>query len=77
MMSVAFETSDVLLTQHQADHINERHVNLMKHPRTSKFWLTFNLTATLGLLSRRTWEQRTDVELIEEGWKRGLGHYYL
>lgn len=76
-MATSFETSDVLLTRQQADLINDRHVNVIKHPRTSKFWLNFDLTATLALLSRRTWEQRVDVKLIEQGWKRGHGNYYL
>lgn len=33
--------------------------------------LLFNLTATLGLLSRRNWEKRDDVKLMEQGWKQG------
>lgn len=32
--------------------------------------LLFNLTTTLGLLSRRNWEKRDDVKLMEQGWKR-------
>ena len=76
-MAIPFETWDVVLTKQQADHINQRHVNFIKHPRTSKFFLTFNLSATLGLLSRRTWERRVDVELIEQGWRQGHGQYYL
>ena len=70
-MAEAFETIDVILTTEQAEHINERHVDLNQHTRTSKFLPSFNLTATHGLLSRRTWENRPDVQLLERGWKRG------
>lgn len=76
-MAEAFETVDVILTAEQAAHINDRHVDRTQHLRTAKFFLLFNLSATLGLLSRRTWETRDDVELMDEGWKRGHGHSYL
>lgn len=71
-MASPFETCDTILTQEQADHINT------EHPRTSKFWLTFDLSSTLADLSAKTWEEENeDVELLEEGWKKGHGHYYL
>ena len=76
-MAEAFETVDVILTAEQAQHINERHVNLTQHAKTSRFFLTFNLSSTLGLLSRRTWEGRDDVELIDQRWKRGHCNFYL
>ena len=77
-MASPFETCDTILTQEQADHINERHVFITEHPRTSKFWLTCNLSSTLADLSAKTWEEENeDVELLEEGWKKGHGHYYL
>lgn len=76
-MATPFETHDTILTQEQADHINERHVHIIKHPQTSKFWLTFNLSSTLALLSHRTWESSPDIKLVEEGWKQHHGHYYL
>ena len=60
-MAVAFETVDVILTEAQAEHINVQHVDHHQHMKTSKFFLSFNLTATLGLLSRITWEEREDV----------------
>lgn len=69
-MAEAFETVDVILTAEQAAYINDRHVDRTQHLRTAKFFLLFNLSATLGLLSRRTWETRDDVELMNEGWKR-------
>ena len=53
-MAEAFETIDVMLTAQHVQHINERHVDLTQHTRTPKFFLTFNPSATLGLLSRRT-----------------------
>ena len=77
-MASPFETCDTILTQEQADHINERHVSITEHPRTSKFWLTFNLSSTLADLSAKTGEEENeDVELLEKGWKEGHGHYYL
>lgn len=60
-MAVAFETVDVILTEEQAEHINVQHVDQHQHMKTSKFFLSFNVTATLGLLSRITWEEREDV----------------
>lgn len=63
-MAEAFETVDVILTTEQVEHINKRHVNPSQHTQTSKFFISFNLPATFGLLSRRTWEDRHDVELI-------------
>lgn len=72
-MATPFETCDTILTQGQADHINERHVSITEHPRTSKFWLTFNLSSTLADLSARTWEEDEDVTLLESGFKNGHG----
>ena len=72
-MATSFETCDTILTQGQADHINERHVSITEHPRTSKFWLTFNLSSTLADLSARTWEEDEDVILLESGFKKGHG----
>ena len=77
-MASPFETCNTILTQEQADHVNELHVFITKHPRTSKFWLTFNVSSTLADLSMKTWEgDNEDVELLEDGWKKGHGHYYL
>lgn len=52
-------------------------VYLNQHTRTSKLYPSFNLTATLGLLTRWTWETRNDVELLERGWKQGHSDYYI
>ena len=47
-MAIAFqETSDMILTHDQAEHINFCHVE-MNEQRASKFKRTFNLTATLA-----------------------------
>lgn len=59
-MATPFETEDTILTQEQADHINERYVYITEHPRTSKFLLTFNLLSTLANLSQRTWEEEDE-----------------
>lgn len=76
-MADAFETVDVILTFEHAQHINERHVNMNQHTQTSKFFKSSNLSATFGILSRRTWEERHNVELIEQGWKPGHCDYYI
>ena len=60
-MATPFETDETTLTQEQPDHINERHVYITKHPRTPKFWLTFNLSSTLADLLQRTWETHEGV----------------
>lgn len=36
------------------------------------------MSSSLANLSTKTWEEENeDVELLEEGWKKGHGHYYL
>ena len=77
-MAVAFETSDMILTKEQAEHINFRHVE-RNDQCASKFIRTFNLTATLALLTRKTWvpEREGNYEIIERGFKHGHGEYYI
>ena len=48
-----------------------------KGPRANKFYRKFNLTATLGLLTRKTWEERDDFVIIESGFKTGHGEYFM
>ena len=73
-MASPFETESTILTQEQANHINERHVFITKHVRTSKFWLRFTL---LELLECTGEPDSEGVELLQEGWKEGHGHFYL
>ena len=75
-MAVAYENEDFVLSTEHAEHINERHVDTDKAPRASKFYQKFNLTATLALLTRRTWEQRDDFVIIESGFKTGHDEYF-
>ena len=77
-MAVAFETSDMILNKEQAEHINFRHIE-MNDQRASKFKRSFDLTATLALLTRKTWvpELEGDYEIIERGFKHGHGEYYI
>ena len=77
-MAVAFETSDMILTKKQAEHINFRHVEI-NDQRASKFKTSFNLTATLALLTRKTWVPELDgnYEIIERGFKHCHGEYYI
>ena len=76
-MAVAYENEDFVLSTEHAEHINERHVDTDKAARASKFYQKFNLTATLALLTRRTWEQRDDFVIIENGFKTGNGQYFM
>ena len=76
-MAETFETVDVILTAKHAEHINDRYVDRTQHLRTANFFLSLELSATLGLLSRRTWETRDGVELLDQGWRSGHGHVYL
>lgn len=77
-MAIAFETSDMILSNDQAEHINFRHVEI-NGERASKFKSNFNLTATLALLTRKTWvsEEEGNYEIIERGFKHGHGEYYI
>jgi len=77
-MAVAFEISDMILSEEQAEHINFRHVTV-NDQSGSKFTRSFNLTATLALLTRKTWvsELEGNYEIIERGFKHGHGEYYI
>ena len=76
-MAVSFENSYVILSQERAEHINERHVDLDKEHRASKFLPFFNLTSTLALLARKTFQDSQDYKIIEQGYKRGHGYFYI
>ncbi|CAH3136056.1 unnamed protein product [Porites lobata] len=69
-MAVAYENKGFVLSAEHAEHINERHVDREKAPRANKFYGKFNLTATLGLLTRKTWEERDDFVIIESVSRR-------
>ena len=69
-MAVAYENEDFVLSAEHAEHINERHVDREKAPRANKFYRKFNLTPTLGLLTRKTWEERDDFVIIESVSRR-------
>ena len=76
-MAVAYENEDVVLSAEHAERINERHLEREKAPWANKFYRKFNLTATLGLLTRKTWEERDDFVIIESGFKTGHGEYFM
>ena len=76
-MAAPYENRDFVLSAEHADHINERHVDRTKSPRASKFYRNFNLTATLGFLTRKTWEERDDITIAEDGFKSGHGQYFM
>ena len=65
-MAVNFENEYVMLPQDRADHINERHVELNKERGASKFYRYFNLTATLAYLTRKTFRDSSEYEIIEK-----------
>ena len=76
-MAVSFENDYVMPSHDHAEHINERHVDLDKEFAASKFLRTFNLTSTVTFLARKTFVDSDDYEIIEEGYKKGHGHYYM
>ena len=70
---VSFENNYVMLSKEQAQHINERHVDVDKDHRASKFLPGFNPTSTLAFLTRKTFQDIHDYHIIEEGYKRSHG----
>ena len=74
---MAFENCDVLLSNEHFEHIQERHVREDLHPQASKFRKNFHLVSCLAWLTKRTWQDDDDYEIIEEGFKRGHGYYYM
>ena len=76
-MASSFENSDVVLSKEQYDHIQERHVQLDINTRASKFEQHFNSTSCLLRLTKMMWEERSDYEIIKEGFKEGHGHYFM
>ena len=76
-MPLPFENGDFVLSAKQTTHINNRHVDMEKAPRASKFYLKFNLTATLTFLTGKTWADREDFVIIESGYKTGHATYYM
>ena len=76
-MAVAYENEDFVLSAEHAEHNNERHLDGEKALQASKFYRKFNLTATFGLLTRKTWEARDDFVIIESGFKTGHGEYFM
>ena len=76
-MAVAFENCDLVLSEERAQHINERHVRLDIHTEASKFKKNFHLASCLARLTKKTWEDRRDYEIIEQGFKQAHGQYYM
>ena len=65
------------LSKEQAQYINERHVDLDREHRASKFLHGFNLTSTLGFLTGKMFQDSDDYHIIEEGHKRSHGYFYI
>ena len=65
-LAITFETSDTILTKQQVEHIKFRHIEI-NNQRASKFKRNFNPTATLALLTRKTWvpELEGNNEIID------------
>ena len=76
-MAVSFQNSYVMLSKERAQHINKRHVDLDKEHKASKFLRGFNLTSTLAFLTRKTFEDSADYYILEEGYKRSHGYFYM
>ena len=77
-MAVAFETSNMILSKEQAEHINYRDVDINQQ-HALKFKRSSNRTVTLALLMWKTWvpELEGNYEIIERGFKHGHGEYYI
>ena len=77
-MALAFKTSDMILTKEQTEHINFHHIEI-NGQCALKFKRNFNLTATLVLLTQKTWvtELEGNYEIIDCGFKHGHGEYYI
>lgn len=76
-MAVSFENNYVVLSEEQARHINERHVELDKAHNASKFLRCFNLTSTLAFLTRKTFQDSYDYRIIEKGYKAHHGYFFI
>ena len=74
---MAFENCDVVFSKEHFDHIQERHVRLDLHPQASKFRKNFHLVSCLAPLTKRTCQASDEYEIIDEGFRRGHGHYYM
>ena len=74
MMAVPFINRYVVLSAERAEHINLRHVN-NNNIGVSKFKLCFNLSSTLALLTKKTFDDGK-FEIVDSGWKHGQ-YYYM
>ena len=74
---MAFENYDVVLSKEHFEHIQERHVREDLHPQASKFRKNFHLVSCLAPLTKRTWQDSDEYEIIDEGFRRGHGHHYM
>ena len=76
-MAVSFENDYVMLSEERAEHINQRHVDSNRELGASKFLPFFNLTTTAAFLTRKTFKNDDDYEIVEQGYKIGHGYYYM
>ena len=76
-MAVSFENDYAMLSEEGAKHINQRHVDRNREPGASKFLPFFNLTTTAAFLTRKTFTNGEDYEIVEQGYKTGHGYYYM
>ena len=73
-MAVAFEGKHVFLLPEYADHINARHFNA-ELMRVSQLKKDVNLKQLLITMGERA--MKNQVEILEEGFKSGHGHYIM
>ena len=76
-MAVSFKNNYVVLSERQARHINERHVDLDREYNASKFLRGFNITSTLAFLTRKTFKDSYDYRIIEKGYKTCHGYFFI
>ena len=74
---MAFENCDVVLSKDHFKHIQERHVREDLHLQASKLRKNFHLVSCLARLTKRTWQDSDEYEIIDEGFRPGHGHYYM
>ena len=59
------------------DHIQERHVRQDLHLQASRFRKNFHLVSRLAWLTKMTWQDSDEYEIIHEGFRREHGRYYM
>ena len=78
-MALPFESEGTILTQENADHINQRHfAKLENGEKRARFDTQIDLPHLLKTVSELTWDKNNeDVSIVNQGWKPWHGHFRL